>query len=157
MPATCLIAEADPFIANLLLRFAEERGISAVRAKTGQELRALMRRHRPAVLIVEPELPGELRGWEVVRALRAEAEIEAKAKAEAEAKAKAEHVISTLTSTLTLTLASTWPFAVISCSWLEKAEAGKLLGAVAWHLQKPNLYYDDFVKALEAAGVATEV
>lgn len=140
MPATCLIAEADPFIANLLLRFAEERGVSAVRAKTGQELRALARQHGPAVLIVEPELPGEPRGWEAVRALRAEAED------------KAERVISALTSTST----SPAPFAVISCSWLEKAEAGKLLGAVAWHLQKPNLYYDDFVRALEAAGVATE-
>lgn len=138
MPATCLIAEADPFIANLLLRFAEERGVSAVRAKTGQELRALVRQLSPDVLIVEPELPGEPRGWEVVRALRAEAED----------KAEAEPVTSTL--------ASTSPLAVISCSWLEKAEAGRLLGAVAWHLQKPNLYYDDFVKALEAAGVAPE-
>jgi len=146
MPATCLIAEADPFIANLLLRFAEESGLNSVRAKTGQEMSALVHQLHPDVLIVEPELPGEQRGWEVVRALRAEAEDKAGVKAEAQT----ENVVSA--STLTLTS----PVAVISCSWLERTEAHKLLGAVAWHLQKPNLYYGDFVKALKAAGVATE-
>ncbi len=138
MPAICLIAEADPFIANLLLRYAEESGVRTVRAKTGQELSALVHQVRPDVLIVEPELPGEQRGWEVVRALRVEA------------KAEAELVISTST------LASPSPIAVISCSWLEKTEAHRLLGPVVWHLQKPNLYYGDFVKALEAAGILVE-
>ena len=134
MPAVCLIAEADPFIANLLLRFAEESGVRAARAKTGQEMLELVHRLSPDILIVEPELPGEQRGWEVVRALRTEAGSSSKNPAPALAAAPA----------------------VISCSWLEKAEAGKLLGPVAWHLQKPNLYYGDFVKALRAAGVATD-
>lgn len=136
MPATCLIAEADPFIANLLLRFAEESGVRSARAKTGQEMLAVVRQRRPDVLIVDPELPGEPRGWEVVRALRAEVE----------AQEKAEHVISNSPS----------PIAVISCSWLEKTEARRLLGPITWHLQKPDLYYGDFVKALEAAGIPVE-
>lgn len=134
MPATCLIAEADPFIANLLLRFAEESGIHAVRAKNGQELRALVQQFKPGILIVEPELPGEQRGWEIVRALRAEA---------GETGGDSPRTLVRCP-------------AVISCSWLEKAEATRLLGAVAFHLQKPNLHYGDFVKAVQAAGVATE-
>ncbi len=84
MTRTCLIAEADPFIANLLLRFAEESGLHGVRARTGQEILTLVPAAHPDILIVEPELPGEVRGWEAVRALRAEAEAKAKAKAEVE-------------------------------------------------------------------------
>lgn len=131
MIAVCLIAEADPFIANLLLRYAEESGLSAVRAKTGQEMLVLMHQFQPNILIVDPELPGELRGWEAVRILRAEVE--------------------NTPPTSNLTSSSTLPIAVISCSWLEKADAHELLGPVVWYLQKPNLYYSDFVKALEAA------
>jgi len=124
MASTCLIAEADPFIANLLLRFAEESGLHSARARTGQEILALAQRIHPDVLIVEPELPGELRGWEAVRAIRSNGTIGS--------------------------------MAVISCAWLERGEACKLIGDVTWHLQKPDLYYSDFVKALEAAGVAVE-
>lgn len=142
MDRTCLIAEADPFIANLLLRFAEESGLHSARARTGQELLTLLQQLHPDILIVEPELPGEPRGWEVVQALRAEAE----AKVKAQAEIKVEGVLTASTSALTS------PLAVISCSWLEKAEVCKLIGDVAWHLQKPDLYYGDFVKALEAAG-----
>jgi len=124
MASTCLIAEADPFIANLLLRFAEESGLHSARARTGQEILTLAQRIHPDVLIVEPELPGELRGWEAVRAIRSNGAIGS--------------------------------MAVISCAWLERVEACKLIGDVTWHLQKPDLYYSDFVKALEAAGVAVE-
>ncbi len=120
MDRTCLIAEADPFIANLLLRFAEESGLHTARARTGQELLTLMQQLHPDILIVEPELPGECRGFEAVQALRSSGAMSS--------------------------------VVVISCSWLEKTEACKLIGDVGWHLQKPDLYYGDFVKALEAAG-----
>jgi CheY-like chemotaxis protein len=124
MPVTCLIAEADPFIASLLLRYAEEGGLISVRARTGEEILALAPKIKPDILIVEPELPGERRGWEAIRALRANGAI-----------------------------GST---AVIVCSWLKQAEAHELIGDSAWHLQKPDLYYGDFVKALEAAGVTVD-
>ncbi len=120
MARTCLIAEADPFIANLLQRFADESGLQSARARTGQELLTLMQQLHPDILIVEPELPGECRGFEAVQALRSNGAMGS--------------------------------VAVISCSWLEKTEACKLIGDVAWHLQKPDLYYGDFIKALEAAG-----
>lgn len=124
MAITCVIAEADPFIASLLLRFAEESGLSGVRAKTGQEIAPLVEQSRPAVLILDPELPGDLRGWEALQALRSREAMGA--------------------------------LAVISCSWLPRSEICRLIGEVVWHLQKPDLYYSDFVKALEAAGVTTE-
>jgi CheY-like chemotaxis protein len=124
MPVTCLIAEADPFVASLLLRFAEESGLVAVRARTGEEMLVLVPQFKPEVLIVEPELPGDRRGWEAVEALRA-----------------GETIGSTT---------------VIVCSWLNQAEARELVSDSVWHLQKPDLYYHDFVEALKAAGVVVE-
>jgi DNA-binding response OmpR family regulator len=124
LPITCLIAEADPFIASLLLRFAEESGLTSTRARTGEEILTLAPKIRPDILIVEPELPGEHRGWEAVREL---------------------HASGAIGSTT-----------VISCSWLKQIEAHELIGDSAWHLQKLDLYYDDFVKVLEVAGVGAE-
>ncbi len=121
MPVVCLIAEADPYLASLLLRFAEESGLDGVRARTGEELLALAPQVRPDVLILEPELPGERRGWEAVAALRAAEAFDA--------------------------------LPIICCSWLKQAEARELMGDCAWHLQKPDLQYTDFLIALEAAGV----
>ena len=124
MATTCLIAEADPFIADLLLRFAEESGLLSVRARTGQEILTLVQPIPPDILIVEPELPGELRGWEAVRTIRSSG--------------------------------ANGAMTVISCSWLAKIETCELIGDVAWHFQKPDLHYADFVKALAAAGVSAE-
>lgn len=70
--ATCLIGEADPFLARLLQRFGEASGLTVVRAKVGQELLALARELHPDVVIVEAELPGTLRGWQAVQALKAD-------------------------------------------------------------------------------------
>jgi len=71
MARTCVIAEADPFIARLLERFAEESRLESVRARVGQEILDLARCLQPQVIIVDAELPGEMRGWEAVRELRA--------------------------------------------------------------------------------------
>ena len=122
MTRTCLIAEADPFIARLLQRFAEESDLLSVRVTTGQEIMPLVQRLSPDVLVVEPELPGEIRGWEAVRTMRSSGALGS--------------------------------MAVISCSWLDKAESCRLIGDVAWHLQKPDLCHGDFTTALAAAGVA---
>ncbi len=78
MPATadmrgrCLIAEADPFIASLLLRFAEGSGIECVRAGAGDDVLELARRLKPAVIIIDDELPGDLIGWEIIRAIKSD-------------------------------------------------------------------------------------
>jgi CheY-like chemotaxis protein len=70
----CMIGEADPFLARLLQRFAEKSGLQIQRAQTGDEFLALVQADRPALMILEPELPGKLRGWEAVQVLRSEAE-----------------------------------------------------------------------------------
>jgi CheY-like chemotaxis protein len=71
MAKTCVIGEADPFIGRLLRRFAEESGLQVSRAELGQDVLELVQRARPDIIILEPELPGQMRGWEAVRALQA--------------------------------------------------------------------------------------
>ena len=121
MKLTCLIGEADPFLARLLCRFGEASGMSVVRAKAGQELLDLPREIRPAVIVVEAELPGTVRGWEAIQALRTDG--------------------------------ATSNIPVIRCSWRPAADAEASAGDVAGHLQMPELHYDDFIAALERAGV----
>ena len=121
MTATCLVGEADPFLARLLERFGEASGLTMVRAKAGQDLLLLARTIRPEVIIVEVELPGTLRGWEAIRAVKSEAAL--------------AHI------------------PVITCSWLTQAEACELTGDAVAHLQKPDLHYADFTKALASAGI----
>ncbi len=75
MSRICLIGEADPFIARLLRRFAEESGLDVVRAGAGQEVLELARQVHPAVIILEVDLPGQLRGWEAAQALAADSEL----------------------------------------------------------------------------------
>lgn len=70
MTRRCLIGEADPFIARLLARFGEESGFQSLRAQVGEELLDLAQRVRPDFMIVEAELPGEVRGWQAVQSLR---------------------------------------------------------------------------------------
>ena len=50
---TCVIGEADPFIARLLKRFAAESGLQTVVARVGQDVVELARQVKPAVVIVE--------------------------------------------------------------------------------------------------------
>jgi DNA-binding response OmpR family regulator len=67
----CIIGESDPFLARLLQRFAEKVGMREVQhARTGDEVMDLVQHNRPALIIMEPELPGKLRGWEAVRLLK---------------------------------------------------------------------------------------
>jgi CheY-like chemotaxis protein len=73
MTMMCLIGEADPFLARLLERFGSASGLTVVWAKVGQELLNLAQALRPDIIVVDPELPGTLRGWEALRAIGADA------------------------------------------------------------------------------------
>jgi len=117
----CVIGEADPFVARLLQRFVEESGLEPACAQVGQQVLELAREAKPKAIILGIELPGQVRGWEAVRALKADPE--------------------------------TCHIPVITCSWLNKAETHALVGDVEGHLRKPNLHYDDFLAALQEAGV----
>lgn len=69
----CIVGETDPFVANLLQRFAEASGLRVVRVQVGQNLLKVARQVLPEVIIFDAELPGELRGWEAARALKSDA------------------------------------------------------------------------------------
>lgn len=71
----CIIGESDPFLARLLQRFVEKYGIQVQLARTGDEVMELVQRGRPVLIILEPELPGKLRGWEAARFLKSTAEV----------------------------------------------------------------------------------
>jgi DNA-binding response OmpR family regulator len=116
----CVIAESDPFLARLLQRFAEKSGLGIQHARTGEDVLELAKR-RPGLIIIDPELPGKVRGWDAVKAIRA----------------------GSLTSSIP----------VIICSWLKKPEALALVGQISAYLQKPDLSYEDFVKAIKEAGM----
>jgi twitching motility two-component system response regulator PilH len=66
----CIIAESDQFLARLLQRFAEKSGLRVQIASTGEEMLELLQNSSPALIILEPELPGKTRGWEATRAIR---------------------------------------------------------------------------------------
>lgn len=66
----CVIAESDPFLARLFQRFAEKSGMWIQLARTGEEVLELAKR-RPALIILDPELPGKVRGWDAAQALLA--------------------------------------------------------------------------------------
>ena len=65
----CVIGEADPFIARLLQRFAEQSGFRVKIAQTGEAVLSCAQQDHPTLVILEPELPGKLRGWEAARIL----------------------------------------------------------------------------------------
>jgi response regulator RpfG family c-di-GMP phosphodiesterase len=71
----CIIGESDPFLARLLQRFAKKGVMRVQPARTGDEVMELVQRNKPALIILEPELPGKLRGWEAARLLKAGDEI----------------------------------------------------------------------------------
>lgn len=73
----CIIGETDPFLGRLLRRFAEKSGLRTESAQTGDELLDLARRFGPDLIILDPELPGKLRGWEALQAFRASSTIRA--------------------------------------------------------------------------------
>jgi len=74
MQKKCVIGEADPFIARLLQRFAKESGLKPMCAKNGREVVDLVKQEKPQLIIVDVELPGTIRGWQAIVALRENAE-----------------------------------------------------------------------------------
>lgn len=69
MARMCLIGEADPFIARLLTRFGEESKLETICARTGEELLILAQQTRPDLIVLDAELPGDVRGWKAVQTL----------------------------------------------------------------------------------------
>jgi DNA-binding response OmpR family regulator len=70
----CIIGEADPFLTRLVSRIAEKSGFQTKTAQTGEAVLELVEQEKPVLIVLEPELPGKLRGWEVVQLLQNESE-----------------------------------------------------------------------------------
>ena len=68
----CVIGESDPFLSRLLQRFAEKSGFKIQLAQTGDDVLALAKQNKPTLIILDPELPGKIRGWEAAQLLGTE-------------------------------------------------------------------------------------
>lgn len=66
----CIIGEADPFLTSLVKRMAEKSGFDTKRAQTGEAILELAHQEQPVLIVLEPDLPGKVRGWEVVQTLQ---------------------------------------------------------------------------------------
>jgi len=71
MPQTIMIAANDPNIAYLLQRYAEESGFQTVNVSQGKDVLDLAQQSKPALIILDIELP-ETSGGKVLRRLKAE-------------------------------------------------------------------------------------
>lgn len=70
MPQTCLIAAHDPWFIQLLKVYAEESGFRVVQAFEGQDVLPLMRAERPAAVLLQVDLPGQIKGRALLQAIQ---------------------------------------------------------------------------------------
>jgi len=71
MSKSCLIAAHDPWLIQLLRVFANGSGLNVIQAFEGQEVLPLAREALPVVILLQMDLAGQLRGWEVPGELKA--------------------------------------------------------------------------------------
>ncbi len=70
MMPSCLIAAHDPWIIQLLRIYSEESGFQVMQAFDGQEVLAAVQNEPPAVILLEYDLPGRIKGDEVLCRLK---------------------------------------------------------------------------------------
>jgi PleD family two-component response regulator len=70
MSKSCLIAAHDPWLIQLLRVFAHGSGFDVIQALEGQEVLPLAREALPIVILLQMDLAGQLRGWEVPQELK---------------------------------------------------------------------------------------
>lgn len=72
MPQTCLIAAHDPWFIQLLRIFCEESGFLVVQVYEGQDVLPMLLKEQPVVVMMQADLPGRMKGREVLRQLQAD-------------------------------------------------------------------------------------
>jgi CheY-like chemotaxis protein len=72
MPLTCLIAAHDPWFIQLLRIYSEESGFRIVQVYEGQEVLPMIYQEKPVAVFLQADLPGKIKGWEVLRFLKAD-------------------------------------------------------------------------------------
>jgi DNA-binding response OmpR family regulator len=74
MSQTFLIAAHDPWVIQLFRIYAEESGFQISQAYESQDVFANIQVEIPTVILIEADIPGHMKGWEVLTNLRAEPE-----------------------------------------------------------------------------------
>lgn len=70
MISTCIIAEHDPWDIRLFRVYVERAGFRVVQAYESQDVLPVAHRERPAVILLESELPGRLDPQAVLTGLK---------------------------------------------------------------------------------------
>jgi len=70
----CVIADADPFISRLLIRFAERSGLIVCQYTGEQDIIGYLVENQPSVVIIDPDLPGRLKGRKIIELMKANLE-----------------------------------------------------------------------------------
>jgi DNA-binding response OmpR family regulator len=65
MSKSCLIAAHDPWLIQLLRVFANGSGFDVIQAFEGQEVLPIAQQALPVVILLQMDLAGQLRGWDV--------------------------------------------------------------------------------------------
>jgi len=70
MSLLCLIGEDSPPVTHHLKSYAEMCGFEVVHVTEGESVLDVARRMQLVLILLNAELPGRLRGWEVLRLLK---------------------------------------------------------------------------------------
>jgi len=71
MSKSFLIAAHDPWLIQLLRVFTHGSGFDVIQAFEGQEVLPIARQTLPIVILLQMDLAGQRRGWEVAQELKA--------------------------------------------------------------------------------------
>jgi CheY-like chemotaxis protein len=75
MRSICLIAEDTQPVIYMLQTYVEMCGMQSLIAVQGEQVLNIARQNRIAVILLNHNLPGKMRGWDVMNALRADADL----------------------------------------------------------------------------------
>jgi len=67
-----LIAAHDPWFLQLLRMYTEESGYKAVQVHEGQDVLPMIRQENPVAVLLQVDLPGHIKTWEVLKNLNRE-------------------------------------------------------------------------------------
>lgn len=70
MLPTCLLAAHDPWFIQLLRIYSEESGFRVVQAFEGQDVIPVVYEQHPAVILLQIDLPGQIKGQEILQSLK---------------------------------------------------------------------------------------
>ncbi len=70
MHQTCLIAAHDPWFIQLFKIYTEETGLRVIQVFEGQDILPMIYKESPVVILLQMDLPGQMKSLEVLASLR---------------------------------------------------------------------------------------